>query len=263
MPLTVSHAVVALPFLRTPLVPSAIAIGSMIPDLPMFLRPLGVVGVTYARTHDYAWLPMTVAVALVALLLWRCILRPATVELAPRWIAERLPSSWSGTARAALRETWTRGRSRALTVPILVVSIALGVASHILWDSFSHEGRGGTAFAGLDALWGPLPGYKWLQYGSGVMGLLILLVWGALWWRRQPVRAIRRRVSWKVRVLWWASLPVVLLIAGALVLAGGAPRGETFTAGHLAYGVLPALGAWGLVTLALCVVISVRSRPQQ
>ena len=38
MPFTPSHAVVALPFLRTPLVPAAIAVGAMTPDLPLFVR---------------------------------------------------------------------------------------------------------------------------------------------------------------------------------------------------------------------------------
>ncbi|WP_262927685.1 DUF4184 family protein [Microbacterium sp. NIBRBAC000506063] len=48
MPFTPSHAVVALPFVRTPLLPAAIAVGAMAPDLPLFLRgtPL-----TYQVTH--------------------------------------------------------------------------------------------------------------------------------------------------------------------------------------------------------------------
>ena len=33
MPFTPSHAVVALPFIRSPLVPAAIAVGAMTPDL--------------------------------------------------------------------------------------------------------------------------------------------------------------------------------------------------------------------------------------
>ena len=40
MPFTPSHAVVALPFVRTPLVPAAIAVGAMAPDLPLFVRCL-------------------------------------------------------------------------------------------------------------------------------------------------------------------------------------------------------------------------------
>ncbi|MGK3950645.1 DUF4184 family protein, partial [Microbacterium sp. K2] len=48
MPFTPSHALVALPFIRTPLVPAAIAIGAMTPDLPLFLRGIGL---PYSFTH--------------------------------------------------------------------------------------------------------------------------------------------------------------------------------------------------------------------
>lgn len=263
MPFTVSHAVVALPFVRTPLVPAAIAIGSMIPDLPMFLRPLGVVGFTYSRTHDYAWLPMTVVAALGALLLWRVVLRAAAVELAPSWIAERLPIGWSVSPREAFREVWTSSRGSVMTVLFLALSLAVGVVSHILWDSFTHEARGGAVLAGLDSLWGPLPGYKWLQYGSGLVGTLVLVIWAGLWWQRQPVHSVRRSATRLVRVLWWVSLPLVLVISAAVVTASGAPEDEVFTAGHIAYGVLPAVGVWGLTTLGLSIALAVRSRPQQ
>ncbi len=57
MPFTPSHAVVALPFVRTPLVPAAIAIGAMTPDLPLFVRGLPL---HYGVTHSFAWLPATV-----------------------------------------------------------------------------------------------------------------------------------------------------------------------------------------------------------
>lgn len=263
MPFTVSHAVVALPFIRTPLVPAAIAIGSMIPDLPMFLRPLGLIGFTYSRTHDYAWLPMTAVAALIALLLWQCVLRVAAIELAPRWVAERLPIRWSAPPREAFRELWTSSRGPLATVILLALSLAVGVVSHILWDSFTHEGRGGTVLAGLDSLWGPLPAYKWLQYGSGLVGVVILACWATVWWRGQLIHAVHRRTSRSVRVLWWLSLPLVLVISAAVVIADGAPEGESFTVGHIAYGMLPAVGAWGLVSLGLCIALAVRSRPHQ
>ena len=52
---------------------------------------------------------------------------------------------------------------------LLVVSLLLGVVSHIVWDLFTHEARWGTtAIPALAAEWGPLPGYKWLQHGSSV-----------------------------------------------------------------------------------------------
>ena len=80
MPFTPSHAVVALPFLRTPLVPAAIAIGAMAPDFPLFVRGLPL---HYGLTHSLWWLPLTIVIALALLLVWRCVLRPAARELSP------------------------------------------------------------------------------------------------------------------------------------------------------------------------------------
>ncbi len=158
MPFTPSHAVVALPFVRTRLVPAAIAVGAMTPDLPLFVRGMWP---GYGLTHDFAWLPVTVAVAFVLLLIWRCVLRPATRELLPRPVAQRLPVEWDTGARAALRESIGGGLPGILW---LVVSLALGVASHIAWDLFTHEGRvGEQLLPALAGAVGPFTGAKWLQ----------------------------------------------------------------------------------------------------
>jgi hypothetical protein len=150
VPFTPSHAIVALPFIRTPLAPAAVAVGEMAPDLPLFVRigPL-----TYAMTHSWAWMPLTVVVALVLLLVWRCVLRPAVRELAPHRLAVRLPGEWDASAPAGIRETLRPWR-RVLS---LAMALGIGVASHILWDSFTHEGRWGMIALGLGASWGPLP----------------------------------------------------------------------------------------------------------
>src|SRR5687768_94540 len=108
MPFTPSHAVVALPFVRTPLVPAAIAIGAMTPDLPLFVRGLPL---HYGRTHAFEWVPLTVVLALALLLMWRCVLRPAARELAPAWLARRLPEEWDHGAGTSLRETLAVSRS--------------------------------------------------------------------------------------------------------------------------------------------------------
>ncbi|MDU0344114.1 DUF4184 family protein [Microbacterium sp. KSW2-29] len=254
MPFTPSHAVVALPFLRTRLVPAAIAIGSMTPDLPLFLR--GMVP-DYGMTHDPAWLPLTVVVAFVLLLVWRCVLRPATRELVPRCIARRLPAGWDAGARAAARESVSGG---VVGILWLVLSLALGVASHIAWDFFTHEGRAGDAlFPALEQPWGPLPGVKWLQYGSGVLGLAGLAVFGVWWLSRQRPQPVDRVVPDAVRVAWWLSLPLALVVASlvAIVIAGGFDADYTPT--HLIYGVLVKVAAaWGAVTLALAVLVQLR-----
>lgn len=263
MPFTPSHAVVALPFARSALPAAAVAVGAMTPDLPLFVRGTAL---KYSMTHSFAWLPVTVGLALVFLLLWRCILRPAARELAPTWLAERLPAGWDGGSRAGLHETFAvRGRARASWTGALLVVLALviGVASHIAWDWFTHEGRVGTSvFPVLDASWGPLPGYKWLQYGSTVAGLVILAVWAALRLRRAEVTSVHRALPAAVRVTWWILLPAILVGSWCVGWAILGPFTADFTPQYLGYNLLlPACAGWGAITLLLCVVVqAVRDR---
>lgn len=260
MPFTPSHAVVALPFVRTPLIPAAIAVGAMTPDLPLFIRtglPL------YGITHSAWALPATVAVALVLLLVWRCVLRPAAGELSPRWIAARLPDDWSTVPRDSLRATFAdhRGRITGSSWAILLVSLLIGVVSHIVWDLFTHEGRWGVAlFPALADAWGPMLGYKWLQHGSSVVGLLIIGMWATVWLGRRPARSVERMLPSAVRAVWWLSLPVVLVAAWAVGLATYGPLTPEWTIQHLAYRVLPvAVGGWGAATLVLAAVVTLMS----
>lgn len=251
MPFTPSHAVVALPFVRTPLVPAAIAVGAMTPDLPLFVRGLPV---TYGLTHDLRWLPVTLLVALALLLLWRALLRPAARELMPGPVAERLPGAWDAPVRTIWRETF--GASVG-TVLLLVASLAIGVASHIAWDAFTHEGRlGSVIFPALEEPWGPLAGIKWLQHGSSVLGLAIIAVWALLWLRARPRVPHVSRTPRRVGAVWVAALPVFLVAAWVIGLAVYGPLTSEFTIAHLAYRVLPpACAMWAAGTLALCAVV--------
>ena len=265
MPFTPAHAVVALPFVRTPLLPAAIAVGAMAPDLPLFVRggPL-----SYQTTHTNV--AVSTAVAAVLLACWYVLLRPAVRELSPTWLARRLPGEWDATGAAVWRSIRAphRGARTAVwgaplvRVVTIVVSLVLGVLSHIVWDAFTHEGRWGTGLVpALAEPWGPLPGIKWLQYGSSLIGLGILAVCAIVWLRGRPAGPLARvMLSW-VRGLWWVSLPVALAIAWGIGLLLSGPITPTWTVQHLAYRVLPpACGAWGLLTLVLCLIIVVRRR---
>lgn len=272
MPFTPSHAVAALPFVRTPLIPAAIAVGAMTPDLPLFVRAYVP---SYAHTHHFGWLPVTILLALVLLLIWRCVLRPASRALVPTFIAERLPSEWDAGALAALRETFgllpVEGASPAHRprwhrtlggTALLVLSLAVGVATHIVWDLFTHEGRAGTdLFPVLDETWGPLTGYKWLQHGSSVVGLLILALWGAHWLANRTRTPRMSDIAPWVRVAWWLALPILLIGAWVWGMVMYGPFTPTWTLQHLAYRVLPPASAiFGAITLALCIGVQLATR---
>ena len=254
MPFTPSHAIVALPFARRARVAAPLAVGAMAPDLPLFLR--GIVPNAYPLTHDPRWIPATALLALGLLLIWRGLLRPAARALAPRRIGERLPASWDRRGDSVIRETFPSAR----TTVLLLLLLAAGVGSHLLWDVFSHGHRAGTQWVpALAAMWGPLPGYKVVQYASGIGGLVVLAVWGALRLRRQPITQVHRTPG-VIRWGCWLSLP--LLMGSALVVGAarsGVPRsgGEVY---HL-MGVLPtACGLWGLLLLGLAVALRGRRR---
>ncbi|MGB4779270.1 DUF4184 family protein, partial [Microbacterium sp.] len=143
-------------------------------------------------------------------------------------------------------------------VLLVVLSLALGVLSHIAWDAFTHEGRWGLSlFPALEEQWGPLTGYKWIQHGSSLLGLAVLAAAGVIWLRRrEPAASLPRLLPSAVRVVWWASLPAVLVVAWLIGLTAYGPLTPTWTAQHLAYRVLPpACAIWGAATLLLCVVV--------
>lgn len=262
MPFTPSHAIVALPFIRTPLVPGAIAVGAMAPDLPLFVN-VGLID--YGVLHDLRALAVSTALALVLFLAWRLVLRPAVRQLVPTALARRLPSGWDAGPAATLRETFVGARGWVLSTTVLLLSLALGVVTHVLWDAFTHEGRAGvTLLPILDEMWGPLLGYKWVQYGSGVLGILVLAGWGALRLRRAPIEPVRRVVPAWVGWGWLAALPTLMLVAWAYGYATWGPFTQDYTVRHLAYDTLPqACGVWGALTLALCLAVAmVRSRQQ-
>ncbi len=250
MPFTPSHAVVALPFARTvPGLAAAVAAGAMTPDLPLFVRgtPL-----SYQITHSWSWIWLTAIVAAVLLLLWWLLIRPAVRELSPRPLAERLPGEWDDGLRI---------ERPAVRIPILALGLLLGVATHILWDSFTHEGRAGVTALDLDAMWGPLPAYKWLQYGSSAVGLAILAIAGAVWMRRRSPAPVSRVLPDAARIAWWLSLPAILVIAWGFGWMTLGPFTAEFTPQHLAYRVLPpAVAVWVVPSLILCLVVQVRRR---
>jgi hypothetical protein len=244
VPFTGSHVAAVLPFLRTPLSPAALAIGAMAPDVPYYL-PLPVAPL---HTHSAAGVVgVDVLMGAGVLLVWHLLLaRPATA-VAPEFVRRRVEPD----AMAPLRE-----RGWLLGLLVLYASLAVGSATHVFWDSFTHAGRWGVRqLPWLAETHGALPGYRWAQYASGVFGAAVLLLWLRAWCRRTPRRPDGVVPAWAYRRIAWVVI-VAAGIAGALLRSwepltrdGGADlRRAAFTAatGGGASAILSALA------LAVC-----------
>jgi Domain of unknown function (DUF4184) len=151
VPLSPAHPAAVLPLQRLGLPLSALVIGSLAPDLPVYLP----VGVDYQTTHSGWGISVDVVIGLALMWLWFTLLRDAVVDLTPS-LRTRAP------ARVRLdRRAW-------LLAPL---ALAIGAATHVLWDSATHDW--GFIVEELPLLreqYGPMRGYQWLQQLSTAAG---------------------------------------------------------------------------------------------
>jgi len=199
VPFTPSHAAAVLPFLRTPLPASALVIGSIAPDLPYYL-PVDVPWDTHTAS---ALVTVDLLLGGLAWVVWHALLAEPALAWAPGALRSRLPGVPLGL------EVRLRGvRGLVLTALALVV----GAGTHVLWDEFTHGGRWGTEHLPVLAEnWGPLAGYRWLQYASGIVGGAVLLLWVLRWYRHAPrVPQPGRSAAWRA----WAGITGAGLLAG-------------------------------------------------
>lgn len=173
MPFTLAHPAAVLPFLRQPFVPIALVAGAMAPDVPYFLKVPTTSGSWYeplvngGNSHDLAQI-LTVGFPLALLL-------AAVLWLVSKPVRWAVPDAWVPT-----RET-ARGRrpSSARIALWTFYSLLLGLATHIVWDSFTHS-YGWVVqqipFLAEQTIAG-VPIYRILQHGSTLAGLVILALW--------------------------------------------------------------------------------------
>jgi hypothetical protein len=216
VPFTPTHAAAVLPFLRSPLPASALVIGSITPDLPFYLP----VGFPW-RTHTaLAVVTTDLVLGMAAWAAWHGLLAEPALAAAPAGLRGRVPGPAPGLAArlaSAPRVAWT------------LLALVVGAATHVVWDEFTHPRRWGPErVTALAETWGPLPGYRWLQYATSVLGGVVLLVWLVRWWRRTPVRPgvplPGVRWAWLLLGVVGTAVAVVAAVAapdlGAAIFAG-------------------------------------------
>jgi Domain of unknown function (DUF4184) len=203
VPFTPTHALAAVPLSRVPgLMPSALVIGSLLPDLPMIIPGTP----AYGTTHSFVYgVPYCLPFGVLAFVLFRLGRGPA-IGFLPLAMRCRL-------ARHAAPELHPSPRVAAS----LVASLALGVLSHIVWDGFTHAGRfGSELFPALQEPWARIAGRPWLgssvlQFASSVLGLPLLGLIVVRWYLREAP-APSDRVPKVPRPLSWLAMGLVSAI---------------------------------------------------
>ncbi len=162
MPLTLSHPAAVLPLRRLGLPMTAMVIGSMVLDIPLYLGS--------RRGYDIAHSPLGVPTvdivgALIVLAIWFSILRDPARRPRPGSDPEsaRPPRATDPSAVAARPRRGTDRRDHPCRVGLLHPLRPLGLGPRRL-AATDHLG---------------LAGLKWAQYVSGVLGLAVVL-WFAI-----------------------------------------------------------------------------------
>lgn len=164
MPFTFAHPAIVLPLARASsryFSLTALVIGSIIPDFEYFLRA----EIYSAYSHTVTGLLYFDApVGLIVYLAFVYIVRMPLLIHLPEYFRERFNSSF-------YQMRWR----------VVVGSILIGAASHLIWDSFTHR-TGYIAqrmtFLQKSVIIGdyPVPIFKVMQHGSTLMGLLVIIV---------------------------------------------------------------------------------------
>ncbi|WP_431677640.1 DUF4184 family protein [Kitasatospora sp. KL5] len=220
VPFTLSHVAAVVPLLgRGPgggWVASGLVAGSMAPDVPFFADSL-LPGVYRhgALTHRW-WAVPTVDVAIAAGMaaVWQGLLREPLTGLLPAGLpvpAGAVPLRGAAGAGA------------------FALSAAVGAATHVVWDSFTHPGRAGVRAVPVlgRPLAGGVPVCTALQYGTSVLGLAVL---------GEKVRRSARTAS--AGPAAGRAGPLLRLAAGA-GLAGSAAVGAAHRLARRERGPLP------------------------
>lgn len=187
VPFTLSHPAAVLPLLRRPFVPAALVAGAMAPDLPYFVKvPVTAqswyepfVNATFSHTPK-GMLLVGIPSVLLLVLLFLVVRRP---------LADLLPFRLSPASRGA-----GESRGPAGLAFWFLVSALIGLATHVVWDSITHDG----SLLGVEPsfLRADLPAgltvSRFLQHASTILGGVIIVVW---FLRR--VRSDELSVEWK------------------------------------------------------------------
>ena len=197
MPFTFAHPAIVLPFIRKQhklLSATGLIVGSLAPDFESFTR------LTDVKTYSHTWagmfwydMPMAFAIALV----FHVIVRDPLITHLPASLRERFEQYNGMNWLLHLREHF---------LPIML-SLFLGVFSHLLWDAFTHLNLIDPDSFESRIMLGPIRLYIFLQYACSVIGLVV--VWK--WIMKMP--RVRSAARYKNIFTYWLFVALVSILA--------------------------------------------------
>ncbi len=169
----------------------------MTPDFEYFIR------MKLAGEHGHTWpgiIYFDLPVGFILLIAWYYLVREPFIHNLPKGVAERLKHLRIEQWRPWLKSKW----------PVILFSLMIGAASHVLWDSFTHNNTfitGNIPFlrTGVYFFNEGYPLYHILQHVSTGVGLAI----GLTIFFVQPAKPFVRKRS----PAFW---PVLIGLTGAL-----------------------------------------------
>lgn len=213
MPFTISHAAASLPLRRFKPIWPALVMGTFAPDLQYFIQRTDE---DRSGHHFPDVFLFTLPVALLVLWLFERVVKGPAIEL--------LPNGWQRRLNDKTAPLSFRGWRQFV---MIVLWLAVGTVTHLAWDQFTHRYtllasywpllkthitlplRHPTTLAGL------------LQDASSILGLLILCLWCAAWYRRTPPSPTVLTTEFSSRVkIWVVSAMVFVAMTGGYALAG-------------------------------------------
>ncbi|MFI1220638.1 MULTISPECIES: DUF4184 family protein [unclassified Streptomyces] len=212
MPFTLSHAAAVLPAIRRngtarwPLFPSALVAGSFAPDITYFADTVVPGAMEFGSfTHTFLGVvTVNVAIAAALVAVW-ALLREPLVAL--------LPVRLRGRVHAFVRgQRWTRASFGPSAWAWFAASGALGAATHVVWDAFTHHSRWGTELLPvLSRSVGGIPVFQFVQYGSSALALGVIGWFAVTGLRRTAAAPTPAEVPVLGRRERWAALGLLAL----------------------------------------------------
>jgi hypothetical protein len=198
MPFTFAHPAVVLPLLRKkgPLSTSGLIVGSLVPDFEGFLR-MEVNG-NWADSWPGILL-FNIPVAIGILFLYHGLVKHLFLRILPYFLATRLVFSLTFNWVPYFRKHWVR----------VLISILLGVFTHLLWDDFTHyDGYIVNYYYDFfyRKLWG-ISLFNVFQFVSSVLGI-ILVFWFVLKLPEEKAQL----PSLKYRLMAWGFMGLLTAI---------------------------------------------------